>query len=187
MLPDYQAYLPYSAPVMQRISSFVPNIRGPRPGSAGEQSPRDADNKWWDPPFFGAKESPPAYEDIFPQKSLDVKRQSLATAMVESAADEECAARFDQITSEVAEASEASSSQSQEVPALLEIGRKSNITKEQQEHLQRAHAQRLKTGSSDKMLWFVWVSSLTHVFVVGLILIDTYRFLFWSLFLVLCC
>lgn len=162
MLPDYQAYLPYSAPVMQRISSFVPNIRGQRPGSADEQSPRDADNKWWDRSFFSAKESPPAYEDIFPQRSLDVKQQSLATAVVESAADKKCAMRFDQqITTEV---SEASQSQSQEVPALLEIGRKSNITMEQREHLQRAHAQRLKTGSSDKMLWFVWVSNPRSLF-----------------------
>ncbi|KAI1781118.1 hypothetical protein F4818DRAFT_398020 [Hypoxylon cercidicola] len=167
VLPDYQAYLPYSAPVMQRISSFVPNIRGPRPGSADEQSPRDADNKWWDRPFFGAKESPPAYDDIFPQKRLDIKQQSLAAAVVESAADEKCAARFDQATSEVLEASQ---SHSQEVPALLEIGRKSNITKEQQEHLQRAHAQRLKTGSSDKMLWFVWIPIL--VFILGTMLFN---------------
>ncbi|KAI4862924.1 hypothetical protein F4820DRAFT_393084 [Hypoxylon rubiginosum] len=164
MLPDYQAYLPYSAPVMERISSFVPNIRGPRPGSADGQSPRDADNKWWDRSFFGTKESPPAYEDIFPQKTVDIKQQSLATAVVESAADEKCAVRFDQITSE------ASQSQSQEVPALLEIGRKSNITKEQQEHLQRAHAQRLKTGSSDKMLWFVWIPTL--IFMLGAMLLN---------------
>ncbi|KAI1766609.1 hypothetical protein GGR53DRAFT_518959 [Hypoxylon sp. FL1150] len=168
MFPDYQAYLPYSAPVMQRISSFVPNIRGQRPGSADEQSPRDADSKWWDRPFFGVKESPPAYEDIFPQRSLDVKQQSLATAVVESTADEKCAIKFDQqITTEVPEASQ---SQSQEVPALLEIGRKSNITKEQREHLQRAHAQRLKTGSSDKMLWFVWIPIL--ILILGAMLFN---------------
>ncbi|KAI0181374.1 hypothetical protein GGR52DRAFT_524038 [Hypoxylon sp. FL1284] len=165
MLPDYQAYLPYSAPVMQRISSFVPNIRGPRPESADEQSPRDAENKWWDRPLFGAKESPPAYEEIFPEKSRDVKRQSVATAAVEATADEKCASLFDQTTSEVVKESQ---SQSPEVPALLEIGRKSNITKEQQEHLQRAHAQRLKTGSSDKMLWFVWIPIL--IFILGAML-----------------
>ncbi|KAI5862330.1 hypothetical protein GGS23DRAFT_93637 [Durotheca rogersii] len=157
MLPDYQAYL-HTAPVMQRISSLVPNIRGPRPGSAGEQPPRETDSKWWDLAFFGTRESPPpAYEDIYPQKAFDTKQASAAAAAAEFEADSKCEALFDRqrTTSEA--------SQSHEVPALLEIGRKRNITKEQQEQLQRAHAQRLKTGSSDKMLWFVWIPVLVFI------------------------
>ncbi|KAI1135897.1 hypothetical protein F5Y05DRAFT_164900 [Hypoxylon sp. FL0543] len=167
MLPDYQAYL-NSAPVVQRISSLVPNIRGSRPGSADEQTPQDANSTWWDLPFFGAKESPPpAYDTIFPeseQKKLDVKQTSAATAAAEFEADSKCAVLYDQSTSEGSQ----EASQSHEVPALLEIGRKHHITKEQQEQLQRAHAQRLKTGSSDKMLWFVWIPIL--VFTLGAML-----------------
>lgn len=138
---------------MQRISSLVPNIRGPRPGPGDEPAPRDADSRWWDLPFFGAKDSPPpAYNSIYPQNALDTKQASAAQAAADFEADSKCATLYDQPASE--------SSQSQEVPTLLEIGRKHHITKEQQEHLQRAHAQRLKTGSSDKMLWFVWVSDM---------------------------
>ncbi|KAI2634239.1 hypothetical protein GGS26DRAFT_38896 [Hypomontagnella submonticulosa] len=155
LLPDYQAYL-YSAPVMQRISSLVPNIRGPRPEPGDEPTPRDADSRWWDLPFFGAKDSPPpAYNSIYPQNDLDTKQASAAQAAADFEADSKCVTLYDQVVSE--------SSQSQEVPTLLEIGRKHNITKEQQEHLQRAHAQRLKTGSSDKMLWFVWIPLLVFI------------------------
>ncbi|KAI5927986.1 hypothetical protein F4810DRAFT_698744 [Camillea tinctor] len=156
VLPDYQAYL-HSAPVMQRISSLVPNIRGQRPeptDAVDSHTPRETDHKWWD--LFGAKESPPpAYEDIFPQKDLDTKQASAAQAAVDAQADAKCATLYDETASE--------SSQVPEVPAMLQIGRKHNITREQQENLIRAHAQRLKTGSSDKMLWFVWIPILVLV------------------------
>ncbi|ORY64068.1 uncharacterized protein BCR38DRAFT_206002 [Pseudomassariella vexata] len=158
MLPDYHNYLPlHNAPVMQRIASLVPNISGSRPGSAGDQPPRDADKQWWEmPSFFGAKDAPPpAYEDIFPQKDIDTKQASAATAAAEYEADAKCATLYDQTTAE--------SSKVREIPALLQIGRKNAITKEQQENLQRAHAERLKTGSSDKMLWFVWIPLLTFI------------------------
>ncbi|KAI8960622.1 hypothetical protein F5Y11DRAFT_358345 [Daldinia sp. FL1419] len=155
MLPGY--YL-YSTPVMQRITSLVPNIRGQRPGSGDEEPPRDADSKWWDLSRFGAKDAPPpAYDSIFPRSDIDVKQASAAAAAAEALADEKCATLYDQKASGSSQTQQVS--QTQEVPALLEIGHKHSITKEQQEHLQRAHAQRLKTGSSDKMLWFVWVSS----------------------------
>ncbi|KAI1633925.1 hypothetical protein F4809DRAFT_554470 [Biscogniauxia mediterranea] len=156
VLPDYQAYL-HSAPVMQRISSLVPTIRGQRPEStdaADSHAPRDTDHKWWD--LFGAKESPPpAYEDIFPQKHLETKQASAAQAAAEAEADAKCATLYDETA--------LGSSQIQQVPAMLQIGRKHNITREQQENLMRAHAQRLKTGSSDKMLWFVWIPILVLV------------------------
>ncbi|KAI8947312.1 hypothetical protein F4801DRAFT_517595 [Xylaria longipes] len=157
--PNYHTYW-QTAPVMQRISSLVPNIRGQRQGQAGDHTSNPSDNKWGVFPFFGNKDSPPAYEDIYPQKDLDIKQSSAAQAAAESEADAKCAARFDQNPAEA--------SQSQEVPTLLQIGRKHLITKEQQETLQRAHAQRLKAGSSDKMLWFVWIPML--VFVLGAML-----------------
>ncbi|KAI0914519.1 hypothetical protein F4823DRAFT_557870 [Ustulina deusta] len=154
VLPSYQAYL-QSAPVMQRISSLVPNIRSQRQEPAGDHTSNSSDNKWGVFPFFGTKDSPPAYEDIFPQKDLDIKQSSAARAAAEFEADAKYATLFDQDLAE--------GSQTQEVPALLQIGRKHLITKEQQETLQRAHAQRLKAGSSDKMLWFVWIPILVLV------------------------
>ncbi|KAI1132239.1 hypothetical protein F5Y10DRAFT_231863 [Nemania abortiva] len=163
VLPDYHAYL-QSAPVMQRISSLVPNIRGQRQEPARDHTNNPNDNKWAVFPFFGNKDFPPAYEDIFPvipQKDLDMKQSSAAQAAAEFEADAKCAALFDQQQVDAP-------SQTQEVPALLQIGRKHPITKEQQETLQRAHAQRLKAGSSDKMLWFVWIPLL--VVVLGLML-----------------
>ncbi|KAI1825080.1 hypothetical protein F4861DRAFT_212786 [Xylaria intraflava] len=163
VLPGYQAYL-QSAPVMQRISSLVPTIRSQRPESAGDHTSNPSDNKWGVFPFFGTKDSPPAYEDIFPQKDLDTKQASAAQAAADFEADAKCAALFDQ---ESAESSQ-SQAQPQPVPALLQIGPKHHITKEQQEALQRAHAQQLKAGSSDKMLWFVWIPIL--VFVLGAML-----------------
>ncbi|KAI0112073.1 hypothetical protein GGR51DRAFT_557253 [Nemania sp. FL0031] len=159
VMADYHAYL-QSAPVMQRISSLVPNIRGQRQEPAGDHTSNPGDNKWGVFPFFGSKDSPPAYEDIFPQKDLDIKQSSAAQAAAEFEADAKCAALFDQDPTEA--------SQTEEVPALLQIGRKHLITKEQQETLQRAHAQRLKAGSSDKMLWFVWIPIL--ILVLGLML-----------------
>ncbi|KAI0472313.1 hypothetical protein F4859DRAFT_515164 [Xylaria cf. heliscus] len=159
ILPSYQAYL-QSAPVMQRISSLVPNIRGQRQGQTGDPTSSPNDNRWGVFPFFGNKDSPPAYEEIFPQKDLDIKQSSAAQAAAEFEADAKCAALFDQNPAET--------SQTREVPALLQIGRKHLITKEQQETLQRAHAQRLKAGSSDKMLWFVWIPVL--IFVLGAML-----------------
>ncbi|KAI0137320.1 hypothetical protein BJ170DRAFT_54975 [Xylariales sp. AK1849] len=158
VLPDYHNYL-HNAPVMQRIASLVPNIGGSRPGSAGEQTPRDGDKQWWEvPSFFSGKEAaPPAYEDIFPQKDLDIKQATAAAAAAEYEADMKCATLYDQ------DQAVAESSKAREVPTLLQIGRKNAITKEQQEYLQRAHAARLKTGSSDKMLWFVWIPLLALI------------------------
>lgn len=158
MLPDAQAYL-NSPSVVQRISSLVPTIRG-----SGDQSATD--NRW---SFFGSKEAPPpAYEEIFPQKDLDTKQASAAQAAADFEADRKCTALFDQ-EAEVAETS-ASGPTSQLVPDMLHVGRKKAITREQQENLQRAHAASLKTGSSDKMLWFFWVPVL--VFVLGAMLIS---------------
>ncbi|KAI0096462.1 hypothetical protein F4814DRAFT_453710 [Daldinia grandis] len=161
MLPDYHAYL-YSAPVMQRISSLVPNIRGQRPEPGDEEPPRDADSRWWDFSRFSKESPPPAYNSIFPQRDVDVKQAAAAAAAAEAIADEKCTTIYDQAA--------LGPLQMQEVPALLEIGHKHSITKEQQEHLQRAHAQRLKTGSSDKMLWFVWIPIL--IFILGAMLVS---------------
>ncbi|KAI0156387.1 hypothetical protein GGR57DRAFT_80519 [Xylariaceae sp. FL1272] len=157
MMPDYPAYL-HAAPVMQRISSLVPNIRGQRPES-GDSTSNPPETKWGGLPFFGVNESPPAYEDVFPQKVVDVKQASAAQAAAEYEADAKCTTLYDQPSSEGSTVC----SHTEEMPTSLQIGRKHQITKEQQENLQRAHAQRLKTVSRDKMLWFVWIPLLTLV------------------------
>jgi hypothetical protein len=159
-----------NAHLMQRFASLVPNIGGSRPGSADDHGPRDGDKQWWEiTSLFGAKDSPPpAYEELFPQnqQSLDTKQASAAAAAAEYEADAKCAVLYDQTE----ESSTAESSKTRQVPHLLQIGRKNAITKEQQEDLQRAHAERLKTGSSDKMLWFVWLPLL--IFIVGMMVFN---------------
>ncbi|KAK8094459.1 hypothetical protein PG997_001144 [Apiospora hydei] len=165
---DYHNML-NNAHFMQRFASLVPNIGGSRPGSAGDHGPRDGDKQWWEiTSLFGAKDSPPpAYEELFPhnQQSVDTKQASAAAAAAEYEADAKCAALYDQT-----EESTAESSKTRQVPHLLQIGRKNAITKEQQEDLQRAHAERLKTGSSDKMLWFVWLPLL--IFILGMMVFN---------------
>ncbi|KAI1435626.1 hypothetical protein GGR50DRAFT_311242 [Xylaria sp. CBS 124048] len=175
VLPGYQAYL-QSAPVMQRISSLVPTIRSQRPESAGDHTANPSDNRWGVFPFFGKQDSPPAYDDIFPPRDLDTKQASAAQAAADFEADAKCSALYDQPSAESSQSQTRSQArsrtqsrtQSPEVPAVLQIGRKHHITKEQQEALQRAHAQRLKAVGSDKMLWFVWIPIL--VFVLGAML-----------------
>jgi hypothetical protein len=46
----------------------------------------------------------------------------------------------------------------QKLPTLLQIGRKNEVTKEQQENLRRAHAEKLKRLRADRNLFFIWVS-----------------------------
>lgn len=156
-LADYQAYL-NSAAVLQRLSSMVPHIGGSRPGSASEPP---ADGKWWDALTAPPATSPPAYDEIYPQGDLDQKQASAAQAAAEAEADQKCAALYDQVA-EATQATEASSSgvpsQQYKLPALLQIGRKNAITKEQQENLQRARAEKLKRLSRDRNLFFIWVS-----------------------------
>jgi hypothetical protein len=173
MLPltDYQAYLNSAH---QRLASMVPNIR---PGSAGDQPPSQGpDGKWWDmsslaaplmaAPSMTAPTPPPAYDEIYPQGDLDKKQASAAGAAAEAEADQKCAARYDQpqpssSTTEPLEATTEATpepSQPYKAPALLQIGRKNAITKEQQENLQRARAEKLKTLSRDRTLFFIWVS-----------------------------
>ncbi|KAJ9133624.1 Ankyrin repeat protein [Coniochaeta hoffmannii] len=161
-LADYQAYL-NSAAVLQRLSSMVPNIGGSRPGSAGDQPL--GDGKWWDSLTAAPAPPPPAYDEIYPHGDMDTKQSSAAQAAAEAEADEKCAARYDMPTeSAVASGSSAAAAtQQHKLPALLQIGRKNAITKEQQENLQRARAEKLKRVSRDRNLFFFWIPLLLIV------------------------
>jgi hypothetical protein len=157
---------------------LVPNIGGgPRPGSAGEQQQRPPqDGKWWDlSSLVNASAPPPAYEDIFPDKDkgstrdggLEIKQASAAAAAAEAEADSKCAALYDQagtssthedsVVAETESEVESEAATTHQLPALLQIGRKNAITKEQQDNLRRAHAEKRKGLRSDRNLFIIWV------------------------------
>lgn len=179
-LSDYQGYL-NSAPVFQRISSLVPNIGGgARPDAAGDRQRPTQDGKWWDlSSLVNSSAPPPAYEDIYPQKDqapttrgadagLEVKQASAAMAAAEAEADSKCAAVYDKAASASEleledEGVEGESSTTQQLPELLQIGRKNAITKEQQDNLRRAHAEKRKGLRSDRNLFMIWIPVLLVV------------------------
>jgi hypothetical protein len=173
--------LPENA-VLQRLATMIGGT--PRPG-AGEDEPlnKGLESAWQYLSPFAPKTAatpPPAYDELFPQQQgdLDTKRASAAQAAVDAAADAKCAALFDQaetLASTSAAAAAASvedgdeDSEGQEIPALLQIGRKDAITREQQATLRRAHAQNLKKLSWDRNLFFIWVCFILVVVFGGVV------------------
>ena len=147
-MPDYQAYLP-TAPMVRRIGNLVGN----RGDGAKEQ-----DYRWWDLFSSNVATAPPAYEDIFPDDNAETKRASAAQAAADAVADNKCAELFDQTESSTA--AESSTMAAQKGPVRLDtvrIGQKHVITKEQQDQLRLAHAEKLKRLSRDRNLFFIWV------------------------------
>lgn len=166
MLPNYQNYLEQSH-FMDRMSSLMPNMTTSRPGSADdERQPKPEHAKWWDFSSLLNKDAlpPPAYSELFPRgdDAFDQKQASAAQAAAEHMADEKCARLYDtpevEVEEEVEEVGESSSSAQE--PKELTIGRKEDITREQQQDFLRAHAEKFKGMRSDKNLWFIWVSPL---------------------------
>lgn len=157
-LQQYQAYLNWNS-AQQLMSAYMPNI-----GSS----------------FTPSSMLPPAYEEIFPRGrqegksasteygSLDTKTESAARAAADYDADRKCAVLFDQTQetreTRLVESSTATEQQSEEkqvqrqLPKILQIGRKNNITKEQQDNLRQARAEKQKSLSSDHKLFMIWVS-----------------------------
>jgi hypothetical protein len=139
---------------------------------------------------FASTELPPSYDEVCPEgrDAAETKEGSAARAALEAEGDAKCAALFDTPEAD-AESSTASSPplsttdgnteevDDHDLPALLQIGRKNAITKEQQENLRTAHAKKLKGLGSDRKLFFIWVC-----FSACYLLTSTncgYRFLFW--------
>lgn len=161
-MPDYQAY-------RQRMTALLPNIVGPRPVAPGEE------NRWWDfSSLMPSSVLPPAYDEIFPggqqdrkitADELDSKQESAARAAADYDADRKCAALYDQPEAstthqQVDEPHVEEMQTARQLPKLLQIGRKNNITKEQQDNLRQAHAQNMKKLSRDRNLFFVWIPLL---------------------------
>jgi hypothetical protein len=151
-LPDYQAYLPTN-PMVRRISNLV--------GSKSEGTPKEQDYRWWDLFSSNVTAAPPAYEDIFPEGDVDTKRTSVAQAAADTIADNKCAEIFDQ-TENQAESSTAAVRRKAVLLDTVRIGQKHTITREQQDQLRLAHAEKLKRLRSDRNLFFIWVRHLFH-------------------------
>lgn len=150
-LPAYQAH-----PMVRRISSLVPHRSPPRtPSSSGDETATPStsnDYTWKD--LFSMPAAPPAYDDIYPgnaDKDTDLKKMSVAQAAGDHLLDQACAEQFD--------AFEAGSSSDAKSSLNLELGKKS-LTKEEQEQVRRAHAQKLKRIKSDRNLFFIWIPLL---------------------------
>jgi len=152
-LPDYQSYLP-TTPMVRRIS----NLTGARTDGTKEQ-----DYKWWDLFSGSVPAAPPAYEDIFPQDDVDTKRSSAAQAAADTLADNKCASLFDQAQTQASSSSSSTKVQKPMVLDTVRIGQKHTITREQQDQLRRAHAEKVKRLRSDRNLFFIWIPLLVII------------------------
>ena len=141
-LPDYQAY-----PVVRRISNLVPQ-RSPRVEITDVSGAKlkESDYRWWEL-ITGTASSPPAYEEIYPEKTqeqVDEKNAPALHAINEAFMDQKCETMYDQPGKSA-------------MMATVNIGR-DGWTKQQQQELRNAHARKVKRLRSDRNLFFFWVS-----------------------------
>lgn len=150
-LPDYQAY-----PMMRRISNLVPH----RPGSSW--SSKDG---WWE--MFTGNSSPtaatetanepPAYDELYPHqeadedRDLEIKKTSLLRAATDAALDQHFGDHAGPSNSN-------GETESEEELTDIRIGRKTVISRQQQEQLKKQQARKMKGLRKDKNLFFFWVS-----------------------------
>jgi hypothetical protein len=153
-LPDYQAYLPTS-PMVRRISSLVPHMGASRPGTA-EQPAREPDYRWWDLFSGSLPAAPPAYDELFPQNDMDLKRSLAMQAAADTVADNKCSTLFD--------TPEASGTRPRVVtPHPTSIEFKHQVTREEHDQLRLAYAEKVKRLRSDRNLFFIWVDIIVHL------------------------
>ncbi|KAK2624274.1 hypothetical protein QTJ16_006224 [Diplocarpon rosae] len=151
-LPDCQAYL-QTTPMVRRISNLVHN----RPGIP----PKEQDYKWWDLFSSTIPVAPPAYEDIFPRDDVDTKRASASQAVADVIADNKCVEMFDQ-TQAKSESSAITQKRTLKLDTVR-IGQRHVVTREQQDLLRRAHAEKVKRLSRDRNLFFIWIPTLVLI------------------------
>lgn len=169
-LPDYQAYFPTS-PMVRRISSLVPHMGTSRPGTA-EQPAKETDYRWWDLFSGSLPAAPPAYDDIFPQNDIEVKRSSAVQAAADTVADIKCSTLFDTPEGSGAGTRVATLD-------LTSIDNKHQITREEQDQLRLAHAEKVKKLRSDRNLFFIWVPTPCLLFLLLVLTINRSHCL-WS-------
>ncbi|CAK7271472.1 SPT3 Dosage dependent suppressor of Ty-induced promoter mutations-like protein [Sporothrix epigloea] len=174
----------------------IGSTMGSRPYSSGPNFGREDgvgdgkefEGRWADSPSaMRGSALPPSYEEIFPHKSsdLDTKTATAAAAAAEAEADTKCSALYDNQHVEAAAELQATptgaaalASDNGEVVeeegetvasvAVLQIGRKHQITKEQQENFRRVHKEKRKGLSSDTFLYTVWIPILLGVLLLWL-------------------
>lgn len=178
-LTDYQ----------QRLLAMVPTLGGgPRPDSPAGK----ATGKWWELGFMGTQlkgsesSAPPPYEELYPQgsSSTDTKQASAAAAAAEAEADQKCATLYDTLGTTV-DATDETKTESLDgslslasdeegessaaggyggfLPDVLQIPRRSAITKEHRDTLRQAHAIKVTWLSSDWKLWCIWMPALVLI------------------------
>ncbi|KAM7218804.1 hypothetical protein V8F06_005818 [Rhypophila decipiens] len=190
-LTDYQ----------QRLLAMMPALGGggrtetDAPPTGGKTTAAVVDRKWWDLSFKGSTTVettlPPAYEELYPttgSSPADTKQASAAAAAADAEADEKCAALFDnledssgvldgttEIDGEEEEEEEEGESSTTFVagalPEVLQIPRRSAITKEHRDTLRQAHAIKVTWLRRDWKLWFIWMPAL--VVIMGFMLYNS--------------
>ena len=151
-LPDYQAN-----PVVRRISNLVPQ-RSPRADATDTSCAKlkETDYRWWEL-ITGTASSPPAYEEIYPdkvEKQRDDKGPSALRAVAEAIADRKCETLYEQ-------------PQKFSTKAPVHIDH-DGVAKHHQQEFMDAHARKVKKLRSDRNLFFIWVRILHAAPKVGL-------------------
>ncbi|CAK7217017.1 SPT3 Dosage dependent suppressor of Ty-induced promoter mutations-like protein [Sporothrix bragantina] len=171
-----------------------PNSSGHNSGAGGGVggSGKEFEGRWWDlSSLMAGSAPPPSYEEIFPHKTgdMDTKTATAAAAAAEAEADAKCSTLYDNqrvevevkqqtvmtattaTTTTVEDNGEEAFEDEEEHLAstpVLQIGRKHQITKEQQENFRRVHKEKRKGLSSDTFLYTVWIPILLGVLLLWL-------------------
>lgn len=139
-------------PTLPDVRRFSNLVTPTRPQS-GEQ-----EYGWWEI-LSGVPAAPPAYEEIFPQGEVETKRASATQAAADAVADTKCAELFDHADSPTS----ASVQKKPIVLSTVRIGQKHTVTKEQQDQLRLAYAEKVKRLRSDRNLFFFWIPLLMMI------------------------
>ncbi|RKF84053.1 putative ankyrin repeat protein [Golovinomyces cichoracearum] len=150
-LPDYQAYLPNTNPMVRRITNFVQ-----RPGY-----PKEQDYKWCDIFSANIPTAPPSYEDIFPESGIESNCASKTTTFSTISPGQ------DQSETSCVTISKAGSREhDQKQPVLSEDMRREKeftICEEKKEKLELVRAEKSEEKSLKRRIFFIWVSMITTI------------------------
>lgn len=120
---------------------------------------KEHDYKWWDLFSGSTSTAPPAYDEIFPDNDVALKRSSAAQATSDAVADNKCAVLFDKTQSKAG--SQTTVAGSSTTLETVRIGRRHPVSEEMQNKIRLAHAEKVKRIKSDRKLFFIWVHPST--------------------------